>query len=98
MFCYGELQALFYSKVNEMDIIFHEGIPLEINTFCSENHQILILDDPQHQAASCQTVECLFSRISHHQNFTMIYIVPNCLIYVHIISLRVVIILFYSKI
>ena len=53
MYCYGVFQALFDSKINEMDIIFHERIPtpLEINIFWSENHQILILDDPQHQAA-----------------------------------------------
>lgn len=79
MYCFGEWQALFDTMEAEMDIIFHEGIPtpLEIDTFSNENHQILIIDDLQNQAASCQTVELLFTRTSHHKNLTVIYLVQN---------------------
>jgi hypothetical protein len=71
MYCYGEYQPVF----NEYpDVIFHEGLP-DISQFDGQHKILLILDDLMSETND--SVEGIFTKVSHHRNVSVIYLTQN---------------------
>ena len=77
MYCYGVWQSSFESR--ESEINFCKGIPAEdtITQFADGEHNIIILDDLMDEVVKNTRIQQLFTRGSHHMNFTIIYINQN---------------------
>lgn len=77
VYCYGAWQPIF----NDMyDVEFISGIPEDIENINSEHpesHLLLILDDLMDVVVKHDGVQTLFSRGSHHNNVTLIYVNQN---------------------
>ena len=61
-------------------IVFHRGVPTEedLNVFTDgSDHTLLILDDLMEMVVKDPTVQMLFTKFSHHQNISCIYITQN---------------------
>ena len=77
VYCYGTWQSLF----NDMyDVEFVKGIPSDIeniNSDTPDSHLLLIFDDLMDLVVKNEGVQTLFSRGSHHNNVTLIYVNQN---------------------
>lgn len=81
VYCYGTWQPAFN---NMYDVEFISGIPENIDNINSDkndSHLLLILDDLMDVVSKSEAVQTLFSRGSHHNNVTLIYVNQN--IYFH---------------
>lgn len=77
LYCYGTWQPLFNDMYN---VEFISGLPenLEnINSDTRESHMLLILDDLMVDVSKSDSIQTLFSRGSHHNNVTVIYVNQN---------------------
>jgi hypothetical protein len=79
LYCYGVWQPLFERMEQSLPIEFHRGIPSEhkIDTFSDALGNVVILDDLMSQSIDNKNTESLFTRGSHHQNLTVIFISQN---------------------
>ena len=73
-YCYGAWQDRF-QVMKEAGIKFHEGIP-EVSNLQKwfPNGGALVLDDLMSEGSSDKTVLDLFTKHSHHQNITVLYL------------------------
>ena len=71
---YGTWQPAFNNREN---IEFFEGLPQSFENLYDGNHNIIVLDDLQTDVTKSSAVENLFTRGSHHKNFTIIYLNQN---------------------
>lgn len=81
LYCYGIWQNLF-DKIEKKipNITFHEGLPSshQINELTSnQEHNIIILDDLMMECVKNKDIELLFTRGSHHQNLSVMYLNQN---------------------
>ena len=77
MYCFSIWQPIFDKMRNELNVIFHEGVPshAEILDFADDgNHTLICLDDLQHEIVNNITIEKLFTQICHHKRVSVIYI------------------------
>lgn len=74
IYCYGVWQSLFDRMTN---VEFVEGLPSSFDNYIDGNHNIIILDDLQDEVTNSKEVEHLFTRGSHHQKLTIIYLNQN---------------------
>ena len=72
--CYGVWQSLYDQMSN---VNFIKGIPTSFDELANGRHNIIVLDDLQDEVTNSKSVETLFTRGMHHQNFTVIYITQN---------------------
>ena len=79
MYCYGVWQTLFGDMENQLNTIFHKGLPSEetVDTFVDGNHHIIILDDLMDDVVESKGVQNMFTRGSHHKNLTILYLNQN---------------------
>ena len=82
LYCYAIFQPVFTEMQSEhIKVEFHEGVPSEdtINSYKKENpgHCIIILDDLMQTICHSKTIENVFTRGSHHQNITVLYVNQN---------------------
>jgi hypothetical protein len=80
LYCYGVWQDLFNEMEQKLaNIHFHEGLPKveQIDSFVTDEHNIIILDDLMNECVKSSEVEVLFSRGAHHKNLTIIYLNQN---------------------
>ena len=74
IYCYGIWQDMF----NGMDNVdFWEGLPTNIIEKEKGDHTLLILDDLMDLVVKSDVIQQLFTRGSHHQNITVLYINQN---------------------
>lgn len=62
---------------NKTNIDFHEGLPDSFDHLYDGSHKVIVLDDLQTDVTKSSSVEQLFTRGSHHKNFTVIYLNQN---------------------
>lgn len=55
----------------------HYGLPEYSHIFASKLPKLFIIDDQMTEAASSNIMETLFTRDSHHENITVIFVVQN---------------------
>lgn len=71
LYCYGVYQQVF-SEMNNVE--FNEGLP-SLDEFDGKKHTLLIIDDLMQETND--TVSKLFTRLSHHTNTSVIFIMQN---------------------
>ena len=72
---YGAYQDCFSSMSN---VTFISGLPDSFDEYFEPNeHRLAILDDLQYEVASSKAVESLFTRDSHHKNFSVCLLNQN---------------------
>jgi len=71
LYCYGEYQALFAKYPG---VEFNDGLP-DISKFDGKEPTLLIIDDLMNETNS--DVERIFTRMSHHRNLSMVFIMQN---------------------
>ena len=81
LYCYAIYQDAF-AEMQQMEehLEFHEGLPSNefIDDFRENGlHCVIVLDDMMQQISKNRDVQNLFTRGSHHQNITVIYINQN---------------------
>jgi hypothetical protein len=72
LWCYGVYQSACDELTN---VEFHEGIP-DLETFNSKEDTLLVLDDLMHEAKD-DRVSKIFTKISHHNNVSVLYLTQN---------------------
>ena len=74
-YCYGAWQDRFQSMQDE-GIEFHEGIPeyQDLVQWFPQGGRILVLDDLMDEGSGDKRVLDLFTKHSHHQNVTVLYL------------------------
>jgi len=79
VWAYGEKnmsQMRDIQKVSPLPIEFVEGIP-DIQDFKETENNLLILDDLMTSGAKSTDVSTIFTRVSHHRNLSIIFIIQN---------------------
>lgn len=72
---YGVYQPVFESMSNAECI---QGLPQDFEEYLDANeHRLAIIDDLQEEVASSKAVENLFTRESHHRNFSVCLLTQN---------------------
>lgn len=74
LYFYGAWQDIFDSFKN---VEFYEGLPKSFDEFADGGHNVLIFDDLQDDITKSKEAENLFTRGSHHKNFTVIFVNQN---------------------
>ena len=74
-YCYGAWQDRF-KPMQKKGIVFHEGIPeyQDLVTWFPQGGGILVLDDLMDEGSGDKRVLDLFTKHSHHQNVTVLYL------------------------
>jgi len=74
-YCYGAWQDRFQS-MQDHGIVFHEGIPeyQDLVQWFPQGGGILVLDDLMDEGSGDKRVLDLFTKHSHHQNVTVLYL------------------------
>ena len=65
------------------NISFEQGLPTEdevLGFTDPKRHSLIIVDDLMNEAANSSVMELLFTRISHHRNYSCFYILQNAFI------------------
>lgn len=73
-YCYGAWQDRF-ADMQKADVKFHEGVPAssQLNSWFP-NGGLLIIDDLMEEGGNDKEVLDLFTKHSHHQNITVMYL------------------------
>ena len=74
-YCYGAWQDRFRS-MQDQGVVFHEGIPDHeaLVQWFPEGHGVLVLDDLMDEGSHDKRVLDLFTKHSHHQGVTVLYL------------------------
>ena len=77
--CYSHYQPAYEELSRDIPSVqFLEGIPADFSDLIdSRNRNLVILDDLMSECGQNPEVTKLFTRGSHHQNVTVVYIVQN---------------------
>ena len=81
LYCYSEWQPMFRNPPGG-DVHFHQGLPTieeldkYLDTF-KQRHFLLFLDDLMSEVSQSQLMQDIFTKISHHRNFSCINILQN---------------------
>jgi len=78
IYCYTEYQLKLFSSLKDTipNIEFHEGMPNDFTSF-GNGHKLLILDDLMSEATKSGDANNAFTRTSHHQNISIIFLTQN---------------------
>ena len=78
-YCYSVWQNVFDDMENELNVTFLEGLPSveHIKDIFDGKHNLIYLDDLQHEVSNNKEIEKLFTQLSHHNNLSVIYINQN---------------------
>ena len=76
LWCYGVDQKLYHSAIPNVEVIYREGL-VNDETLTEMKPELIILDDLMSETANCKELELLFTRRSHHNNISVIYVVQN---------------------
>ena len=71
LFCYGEYQKIFD---NYPGVEFHDGLP-EVSSIDGKKRTLLVMDDLM--TSTDDGVVDIFTKISHHRNFSVVYLIQN---------------------
>ena len=71
LYCYGSYQPLFNSMKN---VQFEDGLPSNLSSL---NNALVIIDDLMAELANDSRLSKLFTKGSHHQNLSVIFITQN---------------------
>ena len=74
VYCYGKYQPLFNSMQN---VNFEEGLPSNLNSL---RNTLIIIDDLMAELANDLRLSNLFTKCSHHQNLSVIFVTQNIFI------------------
>jgi len=75
LYCYGIPSHSFSSLKEKIpEIEFHQGIPTNLD---QDEDSLIILDDLMQELSSSKEAIDLFTRISHHQNVSVIFLTQN---------------------
>ena len=74
LWCYGQMQNVYNEKLDNVVLNHFKGIP-EMSDLKNIKPDILIIDDLMDEIGS--EVKDLFTKISHHLNISVIFIVQN---------------------
>jgi len=79
LYCYSLWTKEFDDIERSMDISFHKNLPNEdlISKFVDGKQCVIIIDDMMDLVMKSEYVQNLFTRGSHHQNLTIIYLSQN---------------------
>lgn len=79
IWAYGANQPVYNEIKKEMsNIEFVEGMNEEkLNSLNPRNNNLLVLDDLMSELGKTETLSNIFTKISHHKNLSVIYIVQN---------------------
>ena len=72
---YGVWQDVFQELEQKQGVHFYHGLPSSSSDY--PKHSLIILDDLQDQVVNCKLVEQFFTRGSHHNEWTVIYLTQN---------------------
>ena len=74
-YCYGAWQDGF-RPIKDEGVVFHEGIPdhQELAKWFPKGRGVLVLDDLMDEGSGDKRVLDLFTKHSHHQNITVLYL------------------------
>jgi len=78
IYCYTEYQKDLFGKMKASipSISFHEGLPQDYNNF-GDGQKLIVLDDLMSEASKSNDVTNAFTRSSHHQNVSIIFLTQN---------------------
>ena len=79
MYCYGVWQEMFDSMERELPIEFVEGLPTKaiLDKFADGTNKCIVLDDLMSDVVKSIDMQHIFTRGSHHNNLTVIYLNQN---------------------
>ena len=73
LYCFTEFQPRSFDPYSSK-VQFHQGMPL-LDMFDGKHRVLVILDDLMAQCS--QTTSDLFTRVSHHRNLSVVFLVQN---------------------
>lgn len=77
VYCYGEWQSGYDDLKKYLpQIEFFQGL-IDVNTFDSNEDNLLCLDDLMSEAGSSQDIANMYTRGSHHRNLSVLLLVQN---------------------
>lgn len=76
LYCYGQLQSGIRNDVPGVLIKAYEGVPSERVVRDFKPHMIII-DDLMHEVADDKEMSAFFTRKSHHEQISVVFIVQN---------------------
>ena len=80
LYCYSIWQPIFHSMENDLGVVFHQGLPTSEDIFKHSKegeHTLICLDDLQHEVVNSQTMEKLFTQLSHHCCISVLFLNQN---------------------
>jgi len=78
IYCYTEYQPTLFGKMKDAvpNIIFHEGMPQDFGSY-GGGQKLMVLDDLMCEASKSNDATNAFTRTSHHQNVSIIFLTQN---------------------
>ena len=75
-YCYGAMQPLLETLRDEVGVRLHEGLPnhADLHQWFGQEGGILVLDDLMAEGGNDKEILDLFTKHSHHQNITVLYL------------------------
>ena len=78
LYCYGVYQPLFDEmKAKIPKIQFHEGLPVDINSFATGKHCVCVLDDLMYAVVNDHKTCRLFTEYAHHLRLSVFFLTHN---------------------
>src|SRR5258708_318336 len=76
MWAYGQWQKLYNTKIDNVKCIYNEGLPNE-DDLLQNKIDLIVIDDLMNELGSNKKLTSLFTKGSHHNNISVIFITQN---------------------
>ena len=76
IWCYGQWQAGYSNAIEKVNVNYHDGLCDEDYLVKHKPH-IVVVDDLMSEVAGDKRMSDLFTKVSHHENISVIFIVQN---------------------
>lgn len=76
LWAYGQWQDLYKQPMRSVNVVYHEGLPEEVDIINS-NADLIVIDDLMSELTGDVRMTKLFTKWSHHHNIDVVFIVQN---------------------
>src|SRR6267154_4896864 len=76
LWIYGQYQELYKTPISNVNVTYSEFLP-ELEEIKQRNYKLIIFDDLMEEMSKNESMSKLFTRVSHHMNISVIFIVQN---------------------
>lgn len=76
VWCFGQYQALYSKPIDNVEVIYNEGL-ITADQMEQIHADVIVIDDLMQEVASNEQMVNLFTKQSHHMNISVCFIIQN---------------------